>query len=280
MGQNQLIFTLWSRENDFAQIRVHYNETFLSRNLRIYATKFVLLHNSKPKCFWKVRFLNKQGVPKGFYEEVANNILLTRRVLSIYGIKEELNFYNNLEFDGAQVEENNAKAFVKICDTLGIVFLDEECLEVPESSDTKVEEVEVPEEIPLTKYFGNALNLQENVAPKPSEQEPRDRSEPDPQHEVLITNPRKIKLPVRYWKFKSSASCSSTTCKQKDSNTTISNPSSTLRPITPIGEIDDPFHDHPIPSNACAQKIPSLLDLDLQPPLQGNIYISIYHNDL
>ena len=75
MNQNQLIFTLWSREGDFAQIRVHYNKTYLSRNLRINATKFVLLHNSKPKCFWNVRFLNKQGVPKGFYEEVANNTL-------------------------------------------------------------------------------------------------------------------------------------------------------------------------------------------------------------
>ena len=112
-------------------------------------------------------------------------LLLTRRVLSIYGIKEELNFYNNLEFDGAQDEENNAKAFVTICDTLGIVFLDEECLDVPKTSDTKVEEVEVPEEIPLTKYFGNALNLQESVAPKPSEPEPLNRSEPDPQHVVL-----------------------------------------------------------------------------------------------
>jgi len=40
-------------------------------------------------------------------------------MLSIYGIKEELNFYNNLEFDGSEAEENNAKEFVSECAKAG-----------------------------------------------------------------------------------------------------------------------------------------------------------------
>ena len=50
-----------------------------------------------------------------FREMFSNKVLLTRRVLSTYGVKDEGNFYNNLEYDGAQVEENIAKEFVSEC---------------------------------------------------------------------------------------------------------------------------------------------------------------------
>ena len=130
MNQKQMIFTLWTHTGDFAQMRIHSNRTQLSENLIVNATKFVFLYNLKPICFWNVRFLqSKMILPNKFYEDYSNKILLTRRVLSIYGIKEELNFYNNLEFDGVEVEQNNAKEFVSECAKAGLVFLDDEsCL--------------------------------------------------------------------------------------------------------------------------------------------------------
>lgn len=46
------------------------------------------------------------------------------------------------------------------------------------------------------------------------------------------------------------------------------------RPWTPEGDHEDldPFADHAIPSNQCAQKIPSMLDLDVNPNSSGNQY--------
>ena len=45
-------------------------------------------------------------------------------------------------------------------------------------------------------------------------------------------------------------------------------------PLPPLnGEDLDPFCNHAIPSNKCAQKIPSLLDLEIRPTPIGNIEI-------
>ena len=233
-----MIITLWSHEGDLAQMRIQYNRTFLSANLIIQATKFVLEHNTTPKCFWNVRFVQtRMLLPKDFYENFSNKVLLTRRVLSIYGVKDEGNFYNNLEFDGAQVEEKNTKEFVSECAKANLLFLDESCLEFPKIKNTDDKSNEVPEEIPLTSYFGNAIDYKEIV---PSNSTPN----------VSASNAKIIRSP------------------------------SPPRPLTPLGDIDDPFRDHPIPSNACAQKITSLIDIHVQPPFHGNLYISIYFNDL
>ena len=58
--------------------------------------------------------------------------------------------------------------------------------------------------------------------------------------------------------------------------TSISSPSPPPRPFTPIDKGDhEDFHDHPIPLNQMAQKIPSLLDLVIQPSPSGNQYICL-----
>ena len=165
-----------------------------------------------------------------FYEQFSTKVLLTRRVLSIYGIKEEYNFYNNLEFDGAQVEENNAKEFIAKWATTGLLFLDDECLAVPNTSDSKDESSDIPEEIPLTAYFGNAFNYKDKNKPLPN------------------------------------ASASSVVSKIT--------PSLIPSPFTPEGECEhEDFHDHAIPLNQMAQKIPRLLDLELPESSSGNIYL-------
>ena len=160
MTQNQ-IFTLWSHTGDFAQMKIHSKQTQVSDNLIINAVKFVLLHNLKPICYWNVRFIQSKKLPNKFYEDYSFKILLTRRMLSIYGIKEELNFYNNLEFDGSEAEENNAKEFVSECAKAGLVFLDEACLAVP-----KGESGDVPEEIPLTSLFVYSVDELSNLKTK------------------------------------------------------------------------------------------------------------------
>lgn len=155
MNQDQIVFTMWSREDNFAQMRVYYKITRLSEDLSLYATKFILEHNKKSICFWNVRFLQtKPTIPRQFFEQFSNCILINRRLLSNYGIREEDNFYNNLEFDGSEIEANSAKEFSSQCETAGMIFLDEKYLAVPNSTDVKVESGDVIKETPAQTYYG------------------------------------------------------------------------------------------------------------------------------
>lgn len=183
MIHDQLIITLWSHEGDLAQMNIQYNKTFLSANLIIQSTKFVLEHNTKPKCFWNVRFVQTRVMlPKNFYEQFSNKVLLTRRVLSTYGVKDEGNFYNNLEFDGASVEEKNAREFVAECAKAHLRFVDEASLTFP-TTNTNDHSNDIPEEKPLPSFFENVIEI---TASKPFEA--------NPLYAVVKVNPITIKF--------------------------------------------------------------------------------------
>ena len=118
------------------------------------STKFVLVYNMKPICFWNVRFIQTRIMPPNeFFERFSKIVLLTRRVLSTYGIKDEGNFYNNLEFDGALDEKKNAKEFITECEKAHLWFLDESFLAFPSTTDSS----DVPEEIPITSHIDTAF---------------------------------------------------------------------------------------------------------------------------
>ena len=200
-------------------------------------------------CFWNVRFLRpKLLIPNDFYKEFSLKILLTRRILSIYGIKDELNFYNNLEFDGAQLEENNAKEFIAEWAKYGYLFLENSCLEVPNISDSKDESSKIPKEIPFTAYLGNAFNYKDKYENAPF---------------ISLPNPSA-----------SSASISTPSLSPEPVTPSVSilTPSPPPRPFTPESESEhEDFHDHPIPLNQMAQKIPRLLDIEINPSSLGNL---------
>ena len=53
--------------------------------------------------------------------------------------------------------------------------------------------------------------------------------------------------------------------------------SSVSKPFTPEGKCEhEDYHDHAIPLNQMAQKIPSLLELELPPSSTGNLSIWLY----
>ena len=249
MDIEQIIFTLWGNEKSVAQIRVHYNMTKLAENLTLYATKFVLLHNFEPICYWNVRFLlTKMTIPENFFEEFSNTILLTRRLLSTYGVKDENQFYNNLDFNGAEVEENNAKEFASQCDKNGIVMLNEQCLKIPNCSDTIDESGEVPKITPNLSVFKFSKPMHPHGNTKVVGLIGR-----IPNGSILTNEDH---------------------AQTNQKSVSVKTPSPPPRPFTPEGECEhEDFHDHPVPLNQMAQKIPSLLDLEPPESSLGILYL-------
>ena len=137
----------------------------------------------KAICFWNVRFIQTRFLlPEDFFIKFSNIVLLTRRVLSTYGIKDEGNFYNNLEFNGALDEMKNAKDFITKCETAHVRFLSESYLTFPTETNTS----EVPEEIPITSYIDTAFSDIKIESPQKSELNPR--------YMALNTRPPTIKF--------------------------------------------------------------------------------------
>ena len=160
--------------------------TKLSADLTLYSTKFVLEHNKKSICFWNIKFLQtKWTIPKEFFERFSTCIIINRRLLSSYGIKEEGNLYNNLEFDEEEIECNSAKAFSNQCEKAGMLFLDEKYIAVPKTSDYKVESGEVSEEILSQSYYGYSTKPVEELSNlKPKYEFERLRNGEDVSHKV------------------------------------------------------------------------------------------------
>lgn len=125
----------WICEEGVVVINIENKITQLTQDQRLIVTKFVLAYNKKDICYWIVRYIQtKRLEPIAFHERFINIILLTRRLLSRYGVKDEGMFYNNLEFNGFEVEENNAKLFADECEECGMIFLEEEFLDIPNSN--------------------------------------------------------------------------------------------------------------------------------------------------
>ena len=132
MDFKQENITLWSNSGDICEMRISSNITRLNMNMNLYSTALGLVYNHEPQCTWTVHFmLTKPKLPPKLFEEFSFEILLTRRFLQDYGIMDMGKFYNNLDFDGGQIEEANAKEFADKCAKAGMVFLDDKALSAP-----------------------------------------------------------------------------------------------------------------------------------------------------
>ena len=84
--------------------------TEVSKQIRFYSAKFFPLLDGKPLCMWNIRFIQtKPNLPENFFENYAMKVLCTVRLSSILGIMHDGKFYNNLEFNRAELEEQCAK---------------------------------------------------------------------------------------------------------------------------------------------------------------------------
>ena len=73
------------------------------------------------------------------------NVLCSVRLYSILGIMPDGKFYNNLEFNGAELEEQCATEFEDKCEREGIVFVSKEAVSVVK---TPFDDVKFPELTP------------------------------------------------------------------------------------------------------------------------------------
>ena len=128
--------TLWSNYEDVCEIKIYSNLTRINQKINFYSTTFGLVYNNEPQCTWTVRFiLTKPNLPPKFFEKFSFEILLTRRFLQDYGIMDMGKFYNNLDFDGGQIEKENAQDFANKCAQAGIFFLQDESISAPQIFD-------------------------------------------------------------------------------------------------------------------------------------------------
>ena len=136
--------TLWSNYEDVCEMKIFSNVTRIHRKINFHTTTFGLVYNTEPQCTWTVRFISTNPtLPPKFFEKFSFEILLTRRFLQDYGIMDMGKFYNNLDFDGAQIEEENAQEFANKCSQTGIFFLQDDSILAPQIFDKDVKSPQV-----------------------------------------------------------------------------------------------------------------------------------------
>ena len=163
MEHTQEYITLSSNYDDVCEMKIFSNVTRIIWKINFYTTTVGLVYNNEPQCTLIVRFiLTKPNLPPKFFEKFSFEILLTRRFLQDYGIMDMGKFYNNLDFDGGQIEKENAQDFANKCAQAGIFFLQDESISASQIFD---KDAKSPQLFKGTKKDGSLPEEWPNLEP-------------------------------------------------------------------------------------------------------------------
>ena len=129
----KVFFRINANSSQYTAMIVYYKMTELSNKLKFYTAKFGFLEGGTLRCIWNIRFiLMKPMLPENFFENYALNVSCTVRLYSILGIMEEGKFYNNLKFDGGEIESECAIELFVSKETVGMPKSQFDAVKVPE----------------------------------------------------------------------------------------------------------------------------------------------------